>query len=690
MSKGLKQMVAEAAESAQPAPPPKPPVKVSGEALRGMAHMVRQWSGWKDAGIQFGKPTGSPYADCNQITRTFTVNVDALLRNPHRVLNTMTPFRFRQEALMTGVLLHEAGHARHSRWLPRTAEQAEAKPLVHSDGTVPTVQAVKLARLLEEARVEGLMAKNAVSVGADGLSWTMRASNAALLPLTDVSADPNQQIMDVLTSWALRSGKQMAYNHWTGQPLRSWVGDLNSLFNQAVRAHLEQVDPFGSHHADTTAIMAALCEMIICEDDEGSFMIDKARDVLTLLFPETDPENQPEPQMGCGAGDSGGEDGKDGESDEAGEQGEGNTEPEDEGSGDDPGAGDSGSEDSADEDGAGEQPESELIQNLRDLEREAKRLGKADERQDANEAASAASSEVPFDEEEAGGGAGVGGPTLSRSDWRNPTPDEREVQHSAERFLRDMIAPSERSKVTLTDEPSSMIDGAAYAAWKAGGQVRVPRFFKQTRRVVQPSPPVKIAVLVDVSGSMESLQKPSAVLSWALASAALDLRNFAGRGVQVESCLIHWGSAARVVQRNGQNLPGIREVECYEGTQAMPAALEMVEQQIPGFFEIPEHPESRLLVQFTDWELTGGSHGAAGEWIARALAAGVNMLSVVPGNYSVRVSQLPGILAGAEEQRGTTALMRYNPMFPGQVWDTAAEVLEATAPAPDPEIEWVM
>lgn len=384
-------------------------------------------------------------------------------------------------------------------------------------------------------------------------------------------------------------------------------------------------------------------------------MVDLAKQALDLMFPETEDGARPEPRLGCMV-------------DEPGSGGESEGEPAGEGESE-------GESESESESEAGAKVRAQMEQALADAAK-----AEADQRAEDQAAAQApAQGGQALSAEEvaalSGGGSGADASAdASRGGtWRNPTAEERQVQANAERFLRDLVSPSESSKEIVSDSPSVMIDGAAMAAWKASGGTRDPRFFRHRKRVIDDAPPVRVAVLVDVSGSMHTLQAPSALLSWALASAAFDLRNLAGRGAKVESCLIHWGSWATTVQRNGQMLPGIREVPCAQGTLAMSSALDLVAEEMPGFFEPSEKPENRLLVQFTDWKLMGGLRPTT-ERIDRALAAGVNMLSVMPSDQRGRGS-LDGILAQCKTQRGTTSVLRYNPMFPEQVWDSAAEVL---------------
>lgn len=692
------------------------PVEVSAGAVYALTQKAREWSGWGNAKVVIGMPQASRFADCDHVTHTFTANAELLVLNPNRVLLTVTPFRLRQEAVLTGALLHEAGHARHTRWLPRRETDA---PLVHGDGSTPTKMTVALARLLEEPRVEALMFRDADKIGAAGLGWTLRASAAHMIPTTRLDLDPDQQIMDLISSWALRAGRQIGLSHWTGHVAPSWVGDFTSLVHQhLVKTFVERGDNDEPDDTDTDMgvpvdiatenarqVMTLFRSMIINEDDTGTAMVDMAKRVLDILFPETDGDDEgaPMPSLGCESDeDSEDEESEQGDSDEGAtsstDQPEDQPEDsagEDESDEQDSGEGEDQPEDSEAESGAdeGEDQPSEDQSDQSDQSDEGEGEGEdqpsedeADDQSDLAkalaelEAASKAEAEAEATEEESkppptqpASGVGTGDTGSDWGGWRTPTKDERETQRNAERFLREMISPTESSKVSLTESPSATVDGAALAAWRASDQTRDPRFFRRTRREVQPSPPVKIAILVDVSASMDELQKPSALLSWALASAAYDLRNFAGRGQQIESTLIHWGSAdPRVIQRNGQMMPGIREVPCDEGTWRLPDAMALVESEIPGFFDITDKPVNRLLVQFTDWEMS--PHGPAA-WVGKALEAGVNMLSVVPDSYSPRYGSYDAIIRSAKVQRGRTDLIKYNPAQPERVWDEATKML---------------
>lgn len=648
-----------------------PSVKVSDEATRALLAKARQWSGWSDARLLFGQPVGSPWARCDLDTHLFTVNVDSLILNPHRVLLTVTPFRLRQEAVLTGTMLHEAGHARFSKWIP---EDGVPK---HSDGTEATKQTSGLARLCEEARIEGLMAGVADTIGAEGLAWTMRASCAALIGPTELSDDSDQQVMDVLSSWVLRAGRAYALYNTTNVSVPQWAHDFTSLLLEVLRDHLD------GDNITAQKVIAMLLDMIRWDGNyhehraphHAPFMLDTARDILAILFPDSD-GGEDSPQAGEGMHGEQGE-GEQGATPSTEDGDEGDAEPED-GTGDDAaddegdeqdsdeGEGGSAGDEAADE---GEQESSEpslLAERLAELEEDSNNSEQAEAQAKAAEPPPAPS------EGEKGSAAGNGEGRMPRG-FRAPLPEEREVSKAAGRFLRDLINPSESSKMLLTESPSATVDAAALSAWRAGGQVRDPMFFRRVRRETQPTPPVKIAVLVDVSASMDVLQEPSALLSWALANAAIDLRNFAGRGVQVESTLIHWGTRADVIQANGSPMPGIKTNPCDQGTSAMHKAHDLVEEQMPGFFSVSDKPENRLLVHFTDWQMSPVN---AQPQIHAALMAGVNILTVVPGNYSPRYAALTSIMDNAPASRpGHLEIVAFNPMMSEAVWEQAARML---------------
>jgi hypothetical protein len=698
MAKGLKQMVAEA-EAAADETEELLPVFVNGDAQAALSHLVRQWTGHDDTVLHFGDPrligAPSPWACFDLANHNMWANVDALLLNPNRVLLTVTPFRLRQEAVLTGALLHEAAHARHSKWFLEAAPiEKKGKPVylhtprqgaLKKSERVATKETVALAKLIEEPRIEGLMAKECNSIGALGLAWTMRAMATALMPPTILHGSDDQVLMDIISSWVLRAGRQYAMSyHQASYNLADWTLQFNDLLTSALDQHFIMV---GTDHiapnvptkkaANTVLDMLVAAVQADAGADTGPGQIDRARDILDVLFPETQGgAGKPTPSGGCTADP--GDPGESGDSEpdtgnESDEQGEGGGESEDEDY--EPGTGDEDL-DAMLKEMMGEDSE------VSDIMREAMIEALASMEEQADDAveyeAATRQAETPPPDNKAAKAAGVGyAPIQLGRGFRNPTPEEREVKNNASKFLRQVITPSTAQRVTLTEAPSTSIDPAELAAWRAGGQIRDPRFFRRTIRTEQPAPPVKVGVSVDVSISMEELAYPSALLSYALAGGAVDLRNYAGRGVQVESCLVHWGSRARVIQHNGDPMPGLYEHACDQTTSAMADAHDLIEQEIPGFHEVSGNRENRLLVNFTDWII--GNWSTCIDPLGKAMSAGVNVISVVPEKWNVRNSMLDDTLAAVRAKYGITpgthTVLRFDPAKPEEVWSVAQGLL---------------
>lgn len=622
----------------------KNPIEVSPSARRELTKLVRDWTGWPDAKLVITDDmTGevSPIAMTNHLTRTVTVNIEKTLLNPHRVLHTVSGFSLRQEAVLTGTLLHEAGHARFTQWVPRTPE---ARALLRAgDGRKVSDELLEFARLFEEPRVEAYMAAHLGT--PNSLAWTMRASAAHHIPTTPENlTGQDETMLAFLRSWVLRAGRHVALSVTTpGYAEPGWVSRFNEALTDAMEQHLAAMggdDPQG----DAAFVMGLLRKLVSWSGHNTPPLI-PAKYVLDTLFPNGLPHTA-QGMLSCASEEAGG-------SPESGEQGEGGasapTAPASPGEGDS-GEGDSGEGDSGEGDsGAGDSGNATtaaMAAALRSAEAEADAEAASEKR--AEDKATAKNREI--DEALPTGGpsprVGVDQPNPGR--WVTPSPEDRTTQAEANRFLRDLIEPTEVTSVSLSESPGSQVDPAALAAWRASGGVRSPRFFRQSTRSVRPAPPVQVAVLVDVSYSMGPMQEPSSKLSWALANAALDLRNFAGRGVQVESCLIHWGVNVEVLQAPGQTLPGVQVRPCNTQTTAMHLALHKVSELMPGFFtgDKDGRPSNRLLVNFTDWKLGAGTEEYVAPFMQVGRMNGMNSLSVMPPpSKSFGFDLRPGIMS---------------------------------------------
>lgn len=605
------------------------PVVIAGSAHKALADKMREWSKWPDASLILG-PTQSGVSSI-AITkfneRQFVINPDRLILNPHRYLGSITPFRLRQEAALTGVMLHEAAHARFSTWMPHTLDEMKA---LREEWTEAEIA---LAKMIEEPRIESWMARE-----QPDLAWTMLFSSAKVMPAADISTDPTTQVMDLMRLWLLKVGRLVGQ----GKDLPIWALTLNQLLDDAIRGLGVGASPVLNLLSVSTGV-------------PSDRVLPRARDILSLLFPETDPDDMPVMAGGCSGSGGGVEPDDSDESDSAG------TSESDSAGESDSGEGEDGSETDPD-----------LNDAIKDIFATAVREA-TEERDKAIATGGSPNPSVPQQVQAPtpGSGPGVGTPQPgSPLTYRHPTPKERDVQRAASRFLRNLIAPSEGQVVALSEAPSSQVDGPALSAWKAGGRVKEPRFFRQTRREVKPSPPVKIGILVDVSMSMDALQTPSHLLSWALSNACLDLKNFAGRGQQVESCLIHWGDKVQLVSGVGDVLPGIVDADdCNQYTTALPEAFDLLEKQMPTFFT-PDG-ENKLLVMFTDWEI-GHRVDVIAEKVDQLDKAGVTMLTVTVPGWDRFVNIYSGMVARWAQGKHAIHIYDGDPLT---VWDEIEKVV---------------
>lgn len=625
---------------------PKPPIEISGSVIKMLTHHLREWSEEPKASLSFGVPDGgvSDIAETKMDDLSVRIDPEKTLLNPNRVYRDAIPFRMRQEAVITGVLMHESAHIKYSGWVPSTPDEVEA--LKELSGVREGFDAaLSLALVLEEVRIERAFKVGRLFKGDP--TWTMQAATAHLLGRPTFRKDPAESILDFLVAWILRGLRHEVREEET--PL--WTRAYRELVLEEIEAWLDSSNVSAPvTNLDTAQDILTRCFRAVTHPgvDQGQ-PIRHSLYILRALFPNTPLDELPSAGEACslhpGEGDTGDEEG-----DESGdEEGDGTDSKSDV---------EASSEDETQGEGGVSQQTLDTLGNVLDAMDEAQ--------SEAEEKAKEGSYQPPT-------------PQAFRG-WRDPTAEERQIQREATRLLRGLVDPSEKNVTTLSESPAATVDPAELAAWKAGGQMRDPMFFRRTRREQIPQPPVKIAVLVDVSLSMEEAQLSSAVLSWSLAQAALDLQNFAGRGTQTASCLIHWGNSSEVIQKPGELLPGIRRVACDQGTTAMIDAFEDIERSIPGFFS--DHSSNRLIVQFTDWGMNtfqrahkDAAYRAASKAV-EALDSGIKMLSVLPSDLQ---GNKPSWLAEVELKTKNPELSKSLHMVSGEVdpriWSIAAEIL---------------
>jgi hypothetical protein len=106
---------------------------------------------------------------------------------------------------------------------------------------------------------------------------------------------------------------------------------------------------------------------------------------------------------------------------------------------------------------------------------------------------------------------------------RKPTPAEQTAAAQLSRALRAAAYRERTEERTTSPTPPGRLNmGRALArdAQRAAGSIATAEPFTQTRRRSTPTPPLRVGIVVDVSGSMENACKPVASAAWIVARAA--------------------------------------------------------------------------------------------------------------------------------------------------------------------------
>ena len=167
-----------------------------------------------------------------------------------------------------------------------------------------------------------------------------------------------------------------------------------------------------------------------------------------------------------------------------------------------------------------------------------------------------------------------GGHPLPRS-WRRrePRPDERTaVRALSARLATARTTHPEPGRAATTLPPGRLRTRAAITAQAQIAAGQLPTAAPFQRRAPQPpdKPTLKIAILVDVSGSMHAYAAPMSSLAWILANAAA--------GNQAITTTIAFGDTTTVLTRPGQRPSHVREMTAHDSTEVFPAAISLTDR----------------------------------------------------------------------------------------------------------------
>lgn len=224
-----------------------------------------------------------------------------------------------------------------------------------------------------------------------------------------------------------------------------------------------------------------------------------------------------------------------------------------------------------------------------------------------------------------GRGTGPGSAYTSSSlqEERDPTAKERAAAVALSKALekaryRDRVVVKRGSVVP----PGRLHSRGAIAAAEQrsrGAEVTAEPWARKQRFHTE-DPELKIGVLVDISGSMSSAMEPMAATAWVLSEAT--------RRVQGKCAMVYYGNDVFATLKPGQHMPKVKVYDAPDGTEKFNDAF----MALNGALDLLGTTGARLLVVVSDLYYTGFEGEKTVYWMERCRRAGVAVI-VVPFDY---------------------------------------------------------
>ena len=243
----------------------------------------------------------------------------------------------------------------------------------------------------------------------------------------------------------------------------------------------------------------------------------------------------------------------------------------------------------------------------------------------------------------------IGGPSwgVTATDGTRPATD---AEQAAARVLgraldtagvRDRVATRTRS--VMPPGRLAMRGALAADAQRAAGALPTAEPFTHTRRRAVPTPPLRLGVACDVSGSMDAFAGPVASTAWILAHAARHTR------VDTTTAAVIFGRYVRAIHGPGE-LPGeVTEFLATDNYEQADTAIDALD----GALDLARPGAARLLVIVSDGQFRPDPRREAQTRINRLLAAGCGVLWLAPADG--QVTPLRGATVAALSHPAATA-----------------------------------
>ena len=222
-----------------------------------------------------------------------------------------------------------------------------------------------------------------------------------------------------------------------------------------------------------------------------------------------------------------------------------------------------------------------------------------------------------------GTGPGSAHTSSTLQEERDPKPNERAAAVALSKALeraryRDRVVVKRGSVVP----PGRLHSRGAIAAaeQKSRGAEVTAEPWARKQRFHTDDPELKIGVLVDISGSMSSAMQPMASTAWVLSEAT--------RRVQGKCAMVYYGNDVFATLKPGQHMPKVKVYDAPDGTEKFNDAF----MALNGSLDLLGTTGARLLVVVSDLYYTGFEGEKTVYWMERCRRAGVAVI-VVPFEY---------------------------------------------------------
>jgi hypothetical protein len=213
------------------------------------------------------------------------------------------------------------------------------------------------------------------------------------------------------------------------------------------------------------------------------------------------------------------------------------------------------------------------------------------------------------------------GPSIRTSSRLVETRNPRATERAAAVKIAQMLERAKYRERSETDVKSVLPPGrlrtramVQRAAEKSAGIESKVEPWRRTARKHTENPTLTVGVMVDISGSMSAAMEPMATTAWVMSEAV--------RRVQGKTAMVYYGSDVFATLKPGQHLADVRVFSARDYTEKFDKAFKALD----GGLNLLNGSGARLLVIVSDGCYTPEETKLARKWIAECERAGVGVM----------------------------------------------------------------